>query len=146
MSKRRTTSALALRPGVLIPCSDLRFEFSRSPKPGGQNVNKVNTRVTLRFDIGGCASLTEAQRARIRERLSTRVTTADVLFVTASRHRTQAANRRAATERFVELVAEALKPRKPRTTTRVPAAARARRLEEKKRRSQLKRMRCKPME
>ena len=144
VSRLRGAKALAIRPGVVIPFSDLRFEFSRSPKPGGQNVNKVNTRVMLRFDLGECAALSEAQKARIRDRLATRVTTGDVLFVAASRFRTQAANRRAATERFVELVAEVLRPRRPRRATRVPKATRARRLEDKRRRGQLKRMRSVP--
>ena len=109
---------------------ELRFTFHRSSGPGGQNVNKVHTRVTLHFDVTASPSLTLAQKTR-------------VLRVAASRHRTQAANRRAATERFVELMSEALRVRKVRRKTQVPAAAIRKRREEKRRRSTTKEQRRK---
>lgn len=129
-------------PGVSIDPGELWFTYSRSSGPGGQNVNKVSTRVTLRFDLSQCASLSDAQKRRVREHLPTRITRDGVLMVAASRHRTQAANRRAATGRFVELLAEALTPRKTRRKTKVPKAVRRRRLDEKRRRSQAKSLRA----
>jgi ribosome-associated protein len=131
---------------VRLPASDVRFEFTRSGGPGGQNVNKVNTRVTLRFDIGSCAALTARQKQRLRRKLATRVTRGDVLFVVSSRHRTQKANRRAATRRFAELVAGALRREKRRKKTVVPRSAKKRRLDEKRRRGSLKRFRAGPVD
>lgn len=124
---------------LTIPNDELSFEFSRSSGPGGQNVNKVSTRVTLLFDVEGSPSLTDEQRTRILGRLGTRITKAGVLRITSQRHRSQSANREAAVERFSELVREALRPRRPRRKTRVPRAVSERRLQEKKRRGKLKR-------
>ena len=126
---------------VRIPTAELRFVFSRSPGPGGQNVNKVNTRVTLLFDLAGTESLTASQRSRVRRRLRTRIDRAGTLRVVSSRHRTQSANRRAAVERFVELLADALTVRRKRIKTRVPHRAVERRLQDKTHCSQLKRLR-----
>src|SRR5215475_13463468 len=89
---------------IALPEEELTFATSRSGGPGGQNVNKLETRVTLRFDLAGSPSLSPEQKARLRERLATRITKAGVLQVTAQRHRTQAANREAAVERFAELL------------------------------------------
>lgn len=121
---------------------ELRFVASRSGGPGGQNVNKVSTRVTLRFDVAGSQSLSEGQRRRVHERLSTRIGKDGVLRVVSQRHRSQAANRRAALERLVELLREALSTAPPRKRTRIPQAARERRLAERKHRSRLKRERA----
>jgi ribosome-associated protein len=126
---------------VRVPLSGLRFAFSRSSGPGGQNVNKVSTRVTLLFDVSATTALTPRQRARVMEGLGTRINSEGVLRVVSSRHRSQAANRQAATERFVALLAEALAVPKPRIETRVPRAVVARRLREKARRSEAKRLR-----
>ena len=135
---------LEVSPGVAIPEGELTFSASRSGGPGGQNVNKVATRVTLAFDLMRSASLTNDQKARIRERLSTRVSRDGVLRVVSQRHRTQAANRRAAVERFIELLRAALAEETPRLPTRASRAAKARRLAEKKRRGRLKAERSRP--
>ncbi len=135
--------------GDMIPITDsvsigedeLVFKASRSGGPGGQNVNKVNTRMTLLFDLAGSSSLTEFQKHRINEQLSTRIDKQGILRVISQKHRTQEANRRAAIERFVLLVAEALRPRPVRKKTKVPKAAHEHRLKEKKQRGQLKKNR-----
>lgn len=120
---------------------ELTLKVSRSGGPGGQNVNKVNTRVTLLLDVANSPNLTDAQKRRLRTALSTRMDKHGMLRVVSQKHRTQEANRRAALERLVELLAEALKPKPIRKKTRVPAGARERRLREKKRRGQLKQQR-----
>ncbi len=136
---------IQITPDLAIPDKEVAFATSRSGGPGGQNVNKLETRVTLRFDLAGSPSLSEEQRARLRERLATRITKEGVLHVTSQRHRSQMANRDAAVERFVELVGEALREETPRKKTRPSRAAKARRREEKRRRSGRKRERSAPI-
>ena len=125
---------------------ELRFEFARSSGPGGQNVNKVETKVRLLFDVQSSRSLNPDQRSRVEDRLATRITKAGVLHVSSQRHRTREANRRATVERFVDLLAEALEEDEPRVRTRVPKAARKRRLESKRKKSQKKALRSRPGE
>lgn len=126
---------------LAIPDEELSFQTSRSGGPGGQNVNKLETRVTLRFDLAGSPSLTEEQRERLRERLATRVTKTGELRVTSQKHRTQAANREASVERFVELLKEALAEEAPRRPTKMPKAAKRRRIQAKRRRGKVKKER-----
>lgn len=120
---------------------ELVFKVSRSGGPGGQNVNKVNTRVTLFFDVANCENLSGAQKRRILARLATRADKNGVLRVVSQKFRTQRANRKAAVERLQELLADALKTRPIRKKSKVSYAAKQRRLEEKRRRSLLKRQR-----
>jgi ribosome-associated protein len=127
-----------------IDDTELRFEFARSSGPGGQNVNKVETKVRLLFDVRSSPSLTPEQRSRIEDRLGTRISRNGVLRVTSQRHRSREANRRAAVERFTELIAGALEEEEPRRPTKVPRKARKRRLEEKRRRSRKKALRGPP--
>jgi ribosome-associated protein len=129
-----------------IPDDEISFTFSRSSGPGGQNVNKLNTRVTLLFDVARSSSLSSTHRQAILDRLATRISREGILRVASQRHRTQKMNREAVTERFAELIRYALTRRRPRKETRVPAAVRAKRLENKKRRSRLKDRRKKPSE
>ena len=129
-----------------IDDDEVRFEFARSSGPGGQNVNKVETKVRLLFDLRGSRSLGPDQKRRIEERLKTRITKDGVLHVASQRHRSREANRRATVERFVELLAEALEEEEPRVRTKVPTVQRTRRLESKRRRSQKKAMRSRPDE
>ena len=129
-----------------IDDDELRFEFARSSGPGGQNVNKVETKVRLLFDLRGSRSLSSEQRARVEEHLATRITKDGVLHVSSQRHRSREANRRATVERFVDLLAEALEEDEPRVRTKVPKAQRKKRLDSKRRRSQKKALRAKPVE
>lgn len=131
---------------LAIPDEEVSFATSRSGGPGGQNVNKLETRVTVRFDLANSPSLSEEQKARLRERLATRITRDGALQVTSQRHRSQGANREAAVERFAELLRENLREEPPRKKTRPSRAAKARRLDEKRRQSRRKRERSTPVE
>lgn len=126
---------------IHIDEDELVFRASRSAGPGGQNVNKVNTRMTLLFDVAGCRSLSDRQKQQILSRMSTRIDKNGLLQVTSQKFRTQKANRNAAVERFKNLLAGALKNRPIRKKTRVPLAAKQKRLDEKRKRSRLKKQR-----
>ncbi len=134
---------IEIKKGVEISEDLLVFKFSRSSGPGGQNVNKVSTRVTLLLDIANCPGFTEVQEKRVRTCLKTRISKDGFLRVISQRHRTQAANKNAATTKLVELLAGALETKPHRRKTKTPAYAVRRRLEEKKRKSQLKQQRAK---
>lgn len=124
-----------------LPFSELVFTFSRSGGAGGQNVNKVNTKVTLRFDVAGSPSLNSHQKSRILERLSGRMTGDGVMVISSSEHRTQRANRDAAVERLSMLLRHALVERKKRKKTKPTRASKERRLTSKRKRAQVKQQR-----
>ncbi|HUS73149.1 MAG TPA: alternative ribosome rescue aminoacyl-tRNA hydrolase ArfB [Sedimentisphaerales bacterium] len=127
---------------ICISEEDLVFKASRSGGPGGQNVNKVNTRVTLFFDVAGCEGLSHIQKQRILTQLSTRADKEGVIRVVSQKFRTQKANRKAAVKRFQELLRGALMTKPVRKKTKVPVRAYRRRLEDKRRRSMLKKQRA----
>jgi ribosome-associated protein len=131
-----------IKNGIVISEEDIFFKFSRSSGPGGQNVNKVNTRVTLFFDLANFASFTDAQKSRILKHLATRSDKNGVIRVVSQRYRTQKANRQYAIERLGELLREALKRKAARKKTSAPRWAKEKRLAKKKRRSQLKQQRA----
>ena len=127
--------------GVSIPEEEISLAASRSGGPGGQNVNKVSTKVTLTFDIAASKVLSEVQKATIAAKLATRINKEGVLQVTSQRTRSQEMNRADAIERFAELLRRALTPQRARFKTRVPSGAKRQRLHEKKKRSATKQTR-----
>jgi len=126
---------------VAIPRSELTFRATRSGGPGGQHVNTSSTRVELIWNVDQSAALTDEQRARIREKLASRIDANGNLRVVASVHRSQARNRDEAEARLAAMVERALRIPKARRKTRPPRAAKEARLEEKKKRSERKKRR-----
>lgn len=131
-------------PPEIVPDHELVQRASRAGGPGGQHVNTSSTRVEVRWNVRDAQHIDEAQRRRLMDRLGRRIDRAGWLRVVASGSRSQHQNRTDATQRLRDLVADALKPRKRRRATRVPRAERARRLTEKRRRSETKRHRRPP--
>lgn len=137
---------LRVTPALTIPTAELTWRFSRASGPGGQGVNTADSRVELSWDVAGSAVLSEAQRARLVERLAKRLTDG-VITVVASEHRAQLANREAALGRLAAVVADALAPPSPpRRPTRPTRGSQERRLRAKKLRSGTKAMRRRPTE
>lgn len=136
---------ITITPAIHLNENDVRFEFVRSSGPGGQNVNKVATSVQLRFDVDA-ASLPEEVRSRLRRLAGKKMTAGGELIIQASRYRSQEHNRRDALERLCALIRKASQPRRTRRKTVPSAAARKRRLENKRFRSRLKAARKKPGE
>ena len=130
-----------ISPTLSIDESELEITFVRSSGPGGQNVNKVATAAQLRFDVANSRSLPADVRVRLVARAGSRVTRDGVLIITARRFRTQERNRADAIERLVEMIRVAATPPKHRRKTKVTRAAKARRVDTKRRRSATKRLR-----
>ena len=129
---------LQLIPGVVIPAAELRWRFSRSSGPGGQNVNTTDSRVELLFDLAATPSLPEHLQTRAVRRLEGRLVEGCVV-IAASEHRSQWQNRVAAQRRLVELLQEAIKPPPPpRRLTKPTRGSKERRLAAKKQRSAIK--------
>ena len=128
--------------GIFISEDELVFKASRSSGPGGQNVNKVNTRVTLLFDLANCEGLSEVQKQRTLARLKSRTDKNGVIRVVSQKYRTQPANRRAAVERLGRLLADAMNTKPARKKTHVSYSAKQRRLRDKRKRSLLKQQRA----
>ena len=132
---------LIISHSLTIPGSEVRFAFSRSGGKGGQNVNKVETKVELLFDVTNSPNLSDEQRTKIVHYLRTHVDSNGILHVVSQASRSQWKNREEAVAKFVRLIQQALRPRKKRIKTKVPAAAKQYRMEAKKRRSEVKRLR-----
>ncbi|HEU6444038.1 MAG TPA: alternative ribosome rescue aminoacyl-tRNA hydrolase ArfB [Gaiellaceae bacterium] len=123
---------------VAIPVSEIELRFSRSSGPGGQHAQKSETRVEAILDVERSSGLSPAQKARVVGKAG------PVLRAVAQDERSQLRNRELAVERLVESLREALRVRRPRRPTRPTAAAKERRLEQKRRRAETKQLRRKP--
>jgi len=124
--------------------SELIFSFSRSSGPGGQNVNKVSTKVELRFHVMDSSLLSGDEKDRLMEKLGSRINGEGELILVSQSERSQLKNKEAVIEKFYALLAKALKPRKKRKPTKPSAAAREKRLESKRLISKKKEQRTKP--
>ena len=126
-----------------IPRAEVSFRATRAGGPGGQHVNTSSTRVELWWNLEESTAPSNAQRALLRERLTTRLDGEGWLRLVEAGSRSQLRNREAAEARFLELLTRALKPKKKRKPTRVPRSEKAKRLEGKRVRSGIKRLRGK---
>lgn len=129
---------------VTIPGSELEFSYVRSGGPGGQHANKTSTKVELKWDVVGSSALGPRQRARLLENLGPRIEASGVLRVRSDRYRSQTRNREDALERLADLVATGLQVRKDRVATRPTASSEHKRLDQKRRRSEVKQARRRP--
>jgi ribosome-associated protein len=120
---------------VTVPRSEIALRFSRSSGPGGQHAQKTESRVEAVFDVEASTALTERQKSRVVARAGT------VLRAIAQDERSQWRNRELAVERLVEQLRAALRVERPRRPTKPTKASRERRLEQKRRRSEVKRLR-----
>lgn len=132
---------LIITSNLQIPLSELEFNFSRSGGKGGQNVNKVETKVELLFDVAHSPSLGEHVRAVLQKNLQSRIGADGTLRIISQESRSQWMNRQQAVSKFVDLLQRALRPVKKRVPTKVSKGAKQKRLDQKKRRGEIKRMR-----
>jgi ribosome-associated protein len=130
-----------ISPTIQLYEREIELDFVRSPGPGGQNVNKVSSAVQLRFDVQNSPSLPEDVRQRLAKLSGKRLTSDGILVLEAHQYRKQEQNRQVAIDRLVRLVQQASRPTRPRIKTRPSRAAIQRRLEAKRKRSEIKRLR-----
>lgn len=128
----------------VIPGSELEERATRSSGPGGQSVNTTDSAAELRWAFADSVALSEAEKQRVRDNLGSRITDDGTFIIRASEHRSQHRNRAAARDRLAEMLATAIEPPKVRRRTRPSRAAKRRRLENKKHRGEIKRLRKPP--
>lgn len=126
---------------IVIQENELQFSAVQASGPGGQNVNKVATAVQLRYDVAHTPSLPEDVRQRLLQLAGKRISHEGILIIEAKQHRTQEQNRQAALTRLVALIHKAAEKPKVRRQTRPTFASRERRMENKRRQSEIKRLR-----
>jgi len=143
-SPRLEREELVVTGGVRIPLREFDFEFMRSSGPGGQNVNKVNTKVRLRWSVAGSSSIKESLRERIQCKYGRRITAEGEFLVTSQRYRDQERNRADCLEKLAALIRDVAVAQRPRRTTRPTRASKERRLDQKRRRSRRKQLRRSP--
>ncbi len=129
---------------VVIPAGEMSFVASKSGGPGGQHVNTTSSRVTLKWNVDESTALTDAAKKRVKTKLASRISAEGVLSIHVDTERSQHQNREIAVERLVDLVAEALKVPKKRVPTKMKKSVKERILQDKKRRSDVKKNRSKP--
>ena len=132
---------LQITPTLALDEREIHEEFIRASGPGGQNINKVSTAVQLRFDVERSPSLPEDVRRRLMALARSRITGEGVLILTARQFRTQAQNRQAAQTLLIDLIRQAAQPPKPHLKTRPTLGSKRRRIESKRHRSEVKRLR-----
>ena len=135
------TEDLQINRSLTIPGDELKLSFTTSGGPGGQHANKAATRVELTWNIESSRALGPLQRQRIRTRLRRRIDSSGTLRLVSDAHRSQMRNREEVRKRLAELVADALRPQRKRLATAPTKGAEERRLKNKKRRSETKRLR-----
>jgi ribosome-associated protein len=132
---------IEITPSIQIDDEEVELIFIRAPGPGGQNVNKVSSAVQMRFNVQGSPSIPEEVKKRLIKLAGRRLTSEGVLIIEARQYRSQERNRQAALVRLVRLIQQACEPPKPRHKTKPTHAATLRRLETKRKRGEIKRMR-----
>jgi ribosome-associated protein len=127
-----------LAPGIVIPPAALRFQYARSGGPGGQNVNKVNTKAEVWVVVAALSGMTDATRSRLRTLAGSRLTVADEIHIAAESHRSQEKNRAEVLKRLRDLLIQAAREPRKRRKTRPTTGSRLRRLQTKRRRAGIK--------
>lgn len=123
---------------ITLPAAELSYTASRSSGPGGQHVNTADTRIQVRWNLEASVAFSDVQKARLRRALQSRLTDDGDLILASDAHRSQRRNREDVTQRLAALLRMHLTPPKPRRKTKPTRASRERRLENKRRRSRLK--------